>query len=275
MITHFQIVPPHAGLRQFIERIFIIESSGKFPSDDLKLIVPNACSKLIIPYRNGVVGKTNEWDHTTKENTITFIGISDIPAIVDHQHDTPSGNITIEFSPLGAYRFFDFSRDSTKNRIHDYSDIAPKEAGELQEQLANTPLPANKLAIVERFLFNRFVKRDADPLLDYCVQQIYASKGRLPLKELERYTGYSARWLNMKFSEKVGLSPKNLASVVRFQQYYQSLSSNAEQFFLEKEFYHYYYDQSHFIRDFRRFTGHIPTSFLKSTNDYDRYFYKG
>jgi len=94
------------------------------------------------------------------------------------------------------------------------------------------------------------------------------------IPELERMTGYSARWINMKFSEKLGASPKNLCSIVRFQQYYKSLKANAELFFLEKEFYNYYYDQAHFIKDFKRFTGYPPFQFERKSNGYDSIFYR-
>lgn len=274
MISNFQIVRPDPRLGKYIERIFIIESTGPFPSEDLKLIVPNACPKLVIPFRNGLIGTSAQWEHVTKEFKTTFIGISDIPAKVDYLHNGPAGNITVEFSPLGAYRFFDLNWGDVKNSIYNYSDIHQKIAEELEDRLMHEPDLKQKVNIVQRFLLSWVGSRSEDPVFEYCIREISRSKGRINMKILEDDTGYSARWLNMKFHERLGISPKNLASIVRFQQYYRSLITQAEAFFLEKEFYHYFYDQSHFIKDFKRFTGHSPVLFSKANNDYDHFFYK-
>lgn len=253
----------------------MIESRGKLPEKDLKLIAPNACPKLVIPFKNGIVGKTAEWDHVSRENKITFIGISDIPSMVDFEKDSPAGNITIEFSPLGTYRFFNMQLGDFKNKICDYSDISQKAVLELEEKLVNTPIISEKLEIAQRYLLTLFMASSSDQIFDYCIQQILNTKGRVNISHLEKYTGYSARWLNMKFQSKIGISPKNLASIIRFQQYYHTLVNDTELFFLQKEFYNYYYDQSHFIKDFKRFTGYSPVHFGKSSNDYDKAFYKG
>ncbi|HYG14269.1 MAG TPA: hypothetical protein VEC12_00845, partial [Bacteroidia bacterium] len=82
------------------------------------------------------------------------------------------------------------------------------------------------------------------------------------------------RWLHMKFMERAGISPKNLASIVRFQQFYTALAQNREKDFLQKEFYDFYYDQSHFIKDFKRFTGLPPAKLAMSENEFGKIFYK-
>jgi hypothetical protein len=271
---NFQQIKPLPALEGFVHRIFIINGTGRLPNEDLKLIVPNACAKLVIPFSNSLQAKSASCNHISKENKIAFISISDCPAIVDYQHDAPSGNITIEFSPLGAYRFFNINWVEVKNSIQDCTSIFPGPVTCLEEELINETDIREKVGIIQRFLVNELIKSDDDPIFDFCVQQIMLSKGTVAIKRLEQYTGYSTRWLNIKFHNRLGLSPKNLSSVIRFQQYYQSLQSKQEFFFLGKEFYNYFYDQSHFIKDFKRFTGYSPTFFSKSNNEYDKFFYK-
>jgi methylphosphotriester-DNA--protein-cysteine methyltransferase len=77
----------------------------------------------------------------------------------------------------------------------------------------------------------------------------------------------------MKFTEKLGISPKNLASIIRFKQYYETLCGNKQNRFTRNNFYNYYYDQSHFIKDFKRFTGLTPASLEKKINDFGKIFY--
>lgn len=94
------------------------------------------------------------------------------------------------------------------------------------------------------------------------------------IKQLEKETGYSSRWINMKFYEKVGLSPKGLCSINRFQAYYSTLTNNSAKLFTQKEFYNHYYDQSHFIKEFKRFTGLAPAKFDSLVNDFGKIFSK-
>ena len=269
-----QHIDPHPLLKGYIEKMWIFESSCRVPNDDMKLIVPNGCVKLVVPFKNGLSGKYSEWFHLSKENSISLIGISDMPAIVDSEHDSAAGTIGIEFNQIGSYRFFRVRQCDIKNKIHPLIDILGTTAKRMEEQIANAERITDKVLLLQQFLLKLLSVKDEDSVFDYCVRKINLSKGKITVKELERQTGYSSRWLNMKFIDKAGLSPKNLASIIRFQQFYQAMANKSEMLFLQKEFYDYYYDQSHFIKDFKRFTGIPPIKFMNATNDFGKIFYK-
>ena len=97
-----QHIDIHPSLKSYIEKIWVFESSGRVPNEDMKLIVPNGLIKLTIPFRNGNSGKNDVCFHLSKEHQMTLIGIGDLPAIVDVEHDAASGTIGVEFSPMGA-----------------------------------------------------------------------------------------------------------------------------------------------------------------------------
>jgi AraC-like DNA-binding protein len=267
-------IHPHPLLKGYIEKLWVFESSGRVSNEDMKLIVPNGLIKLVIPFKNGLSGKMEGWYHLSKENSITVIGITDKPSIVEAENDAPAGTIGLEFSPKGAYRFFHLKQAEIRNQIHPLVDVLGKTAKELEERISSTPDIEEKIRILQQYLLQLFLKQDNDPIFDFCIQKLKQSQGRITIKELEKQTGYSSRWLNMKFIEKVGISPKNLSSIIRFQQYFQTIVNNSEMAFFQKEFYNYFYDQSHFIKEFRRFTGITPTRFQHSTNDFGKIFYR-
>ena len=78
----------------------------------------------------------------------------------------------------------------------------------------------------------------------------------------------------MKFTDKLGISPKNLSTIIRFKQYYNAVANNAELSFMKNDFYDLYYDQSHFMKEFKRFTGLSYSGFENTTNDFGKLFYK-
>ena len=87
-------------------------------------------------------------------------------------------------------------------------------------------------------------------------------------------TGYSKRYLDMLFKEHVGLSPKSLASILRFQYFYQSWSQGEADAFSKDALYAYYYDQSHFIKEFKRFTGYTPEKYFALATEFNRAFHQ-
>jgi len=261
MQIQFQHIEPHPTLKPYIEKMWVFESSGRMPADDLKLVVPNGSVKLAVAFRNGIVAAMNGQSFSFKEQSISLTGLVDVPVTLDADDDVATGTIGVEFSPHGAYRFFHFSFDEIKNKIYSLNDILGTVSKRLEEQIANTEPVERKIFLVQQFLLKQLSLHKEDSIFDYCVQKIQSTQGKITIKELEKKTGYSSRWLNMKFTDKIGVSPKNLSSITRFKQYYQTFSKKDENPFLKNYFYDYYYDQAHFIKEFKRFTGLTPTEF--------------
>jgi len=55
----FRHIEPHFLLKKYIQKMWIFESSGKIPVDDMKLVVPNGNLKLTLSYHNGIVAAIN------------------------------------------------------------------------------------------------------------------------------------------------------------------------------------------------------------------------
>jgi AraC-like DNA-binding protein len=274
MQMRLQNIEPHPLLKSYIEKMWLFESSGKMPVDDLKLVVPNGHIKLSVAFRNGIVASVNGREFTSKEQNISLTGLVDVPVILDVEKDVVTGTIVVEFNPQGAYRFFQISLADIKNQIHPLKDILGTVAKQLEEQISNVESIDGKVALVQQFLLNQFTLHTEDPIFEYCVAKITSSKGKITIKELEKKTGYSSRWLNMKFKDKLGISPKNLSTIIRFNQYYNAVANNNEMDFMQNAFYDYYYDQSHFLKEFKRFTGQSHSGFENRTNDFGKLFYR-
>lgn len=155
------------------------------------------------------------------------------------------------------------------------AEVIGKKARELQEQLANTEGIQEKLKLVQQFLLREFTLTRTDEIFEFCVSKIFESNGKINISQLEKISGYSARWLNMKFLSRIGISPKNLCSIVRFQEVHRVWALSGFKSFEGLDLYAYYHDQAHFIKDFKRFTGFAPNRFQSQDNDFGRIFYKG
>lgn len=268
-MTAFQFNPvtPHPLLHPYIAKMWVFESSGRLPAMDKKLIVPNANFKLAFTCRNGLVARVDGKTFTQKENELSFTGLVDASVMLDPKEDVQTTTIVIEFNPLGAYRLFQLSYVEVKNHIVEMTDLLGKTVKEIQVRLAETNALDQKLQLLQNFLLKQLEKSTPDPIYDYCVNRIFDAKGLVSVAQLEKETGYSSRWLHRKFSEHLGTGPKNLSEIVRFKQFYQAYSTGARSKNLKEYIYEYYYDQSHFLRAFKRFTGCTPTDLQNSLNE--------
>jgi len=268
-MTTFQFNPvtPHPLLSPYVAKMWVFESSGRLPAQDIKLIVPNANFKLTLTCRNGIVARIDGKTFIQNENELSLAGLIDSPVMLDPKEDAQTGTIIIEFNPIGAYRLFRLSYTEVKNQIVEVSDLFGNRIEELKSQLADACTLDMKLLLQQRFLLKQLEKSAPDQIFDYCVNRISDSKGLITVAKLEKETGYSSRWLHSKFSEHLGTGPKNLSEIVRFKQFYQVYSTGVNMQSLKDHIYQYYHDQSHFIRAFKRFTGFTPTDLQNSMNE--------
>ena len=263
----FNSVMPHLSLQPYIAKMWVFESSGRLPVQERKLIVPNANFKLTFSYRNGIVANVGDKTFSQCENELTLTGMIDTPVILDPSDDAQTGTIIIEFNPQGAYRFFRLPYTEVKNQIIGLSDLVGKRAEALRVQLAEAGSVAIRLQLLQNFLIKLLENSEADQIYDYCISRILNTNGHVSVAQLEKETGYSARWLHRKFAENLGTGAKNFSEIVRFKQFYQVYSGGANLESLKAEIYDHYYDQSHFIRAFKRFTGTTLTELQSSVNE--------
>jgi AraC-like DNA-binding protein len=93
----------------------------------------------------------------------------------------------------------------------------------------------------------------------WAVDRLAATGGRIPIEELATQTGFTRKHLGTLFQQQVGLSPKALARIHRFRGALALLDGSAGQVpWAELAEQCGFYDQSHLINEFRRFTGFSP-----------------
>lgn len=131
------------------------------------------------------------------------------------------------------------------------------EADSLRDALFDASSISDRAGIMDRMLL-RHLPVLPPPAVAGAVAALQASRGALPIGEIARDLGISRRQLERLFAEHVGLSPKVTARIVRFRQSVEALLDNRSirwaQFAVDCG----YFDQAHFIRDFRTFSGTTP-----------------
>lgn len=160
----------------------------------------------------------------------------------------------------------------TVNRHLD-SELAFRRWGrDTWEAVRNLKQAGQKLSFIEGQLLNLLHKNRRDSsLIDFCVRTLELCHGRMSVKELERQTGYTRRYLDLQFKQYVGFCPKVLARIFRLQKFYRKWAEGLPFETLKEDLYTFYYDQAHFTKEFKRMTGYSPRKFtLELPNEFGR-----
>lgn len=274
MSIYFRHIQPVSPLKNYIEKMWIFQTDARMPEEEMKLVVPNGNLKLTLSFKNDVVASVCGKNYFSREHEITLTGLIDVPVILDTVHNSQAETIGIEFSPQGVYRFFHFNLKEIRNQIHSFDDLIGSEGRHLRQMINNSVTVQQKVDVLQNYLLKKLSVKPEDKIFEYCVEKVKASMGKITIKELEKKTGYSSRWLNMKFNEKLGVSPKNLSSIIRFNNYYQQYIQGHDKSMIRNDLCQLFYDQSHLIKDFRRFTGLPPGKLENQVNEFSKSYFK-
>jgi transcriptional regulator GlxA family with amidase domain len=111
-----------------------------------------------------------------------------------------------------------------------------------------------------------------DPVVDAALATLARSGGAMAVRDLAARAGLSTRQLERRFRRQVGLPPKPMAGIMRLQQAFTLLAAGSAPPLTEVAHRCGYFDQSHFIRDFRRVAGLPPSRFLHDDGAMARLF---
>jgi methylphosphotriester-DNA--protein-cysteine methyltransferase len=119
-----------------------------------------------------------------------------------------------------------------------------------------------KIAVVSQFLISKMALPGIDPLVQAAVRLIHQSVGTIRIADLAVQLSISQSPLEKRFRKAVGASPKKFASLVRLRRVLET--STIEREVLTIGYDAGYYDQAHFIHDFKAFTGQTPEQFFRN-----------
>ena len=181
--------------------------------------------------------------------------------------EAPHGNalLGVAFTARGTFPWLGERMDSLSDRIIALADALGDGALRLRERLLNTTSIEARFRCVERWLLSRLKPRTiVHPAVRWAVDRIAASGGRLSIEELATQTGFTRKHLGTLFQQQVGLSPKSLARAHRFRGALALLDrADGKVPWTELADACGYYDQSHLINEFRRFTGFSPADLAR------------
>lgn len=180
--------------------------------------------------------------------------------------------MVIRFKPGGAFAFFDFAIGSINNKVVQLEPLLGDAVSSFRDRVKAGSTVKSKFDLAEQYL-KSMLKEDLSSfyLLEPAVEFLLKNPEQATTKKLAELVGVSQKHLIHLFSKQVGLNPKSLARVIRFQRVLETLEKPETADWLEIAINCGYYDQAHFSRDFYTFSGLNPSHYLSQKGDFMNY----
>ncbi len=185
-----------------------------------------------------------------------------------------------ELSPTGFYRLFHSRAATFTDDIADFAGLFPELATDLdarfdaaapaKEASAKQTSAKQTVGAMQSFLRSLVPQALEVPQIEAIVRDIADARGLVSIGELGRRHGLSTRAMHREFLEVVGIPPKHYAKIVQVNAVVGAMQAGDHEELASLAMNHGYFDQSHFIRDFKRFVGASPTVFLRSNSAFLR-----
>ena len=242
---------PAAPLRPFIQRFLLID----FPSHYGDVHLPDIGAVAAFSLRGVCRIDGDRWAPPA-----AFTGLYDTVRAHEH-HD--HAVLLATFTPAGAAAFLRLPLEEVAGTTTDLADLIarPIELDQLRERIAEAGNDHRRVQLLQEFLLARIRTSEPDPLVAAAVAWLEQGRGVVRIDDLTRYIGLSQSALERRFRRVVGVSPRKFASVVRLRHAVQLRATGMDLTSIALAA--GYFDQSHFVRDFRRMSGSAPSTFFR------------
>ncbi len=190
-----------------------------------------------------------------------LIGPHDRPVINEPTGETFA--VGVVGTPVGCEALFGIRPSRLRGRAVDLETIWPA-AAQLRSELLSASGPEEMLNIVEAHLAATY--DPSIPGLDRCRQAVSMLEGRStqPIADIAAELGISHGHLDREFTRIVGMSPRALARLLRLRRLLSGIDVQSEVGWADLAIGLGWFDQAHFIRDFKRHTGVTPSRYLEA-----------
>lgn len=262
--NHYIPAPP---LSNFVEILWLYD--GYQQPHDKERLLPNGAMELVINLNDDLTRIYDRHDTSrfqTLRGTLLVGAHSEFFVIDTAQQKRVLG---AHFRPGGAFPFFDLPAGELRNIVVSLEDLWGAEAGSLRERLLEAAAPPEMFRILEQALLARAAERlHRHPAVVYALREFHGLPDARTVADVTAQIGLSARRFIDLFSGQVGLTPKLFCRVRRFQRALTLLRKGQPMAWAAVAADCGYFDQAHFIHDFRAFSGINPTTYLEQCTEH-------
>lgn len=257
---NYWLLAPDPALRPFVQCYYVAEPrpDGVQHPDfrELELILPDGYGEIVFCGR----GRYERWT-LDRPGAVALVGASHVIAGRAASAVTRDvENVWLAGAKVDPWILAQLLRTPLNQIAGDLvpvADIACDRLIALEDAVLTAPSPARIGAILDSF-FKREIAgaTQCDAMVSHLRRTIDAEHGAVAIMDWARMHAVDARTLERRFAGAMGMTPKRYARIVRFRHAYRNvMRPSASTLHMDG-----FYDQSHFLKEFRQFTGSSPST---------------
>lgn len=256
---------PSAPLRPYVDCYWEGAFNLKAEETVSFKVVPNACLELIIhldDLRCDFPGP-DRWAQTPD-----YMLIGMITQVQEIRFRKTVPVFTIRFKPEALFTLFRLPGSKVLERYEDINDLLGGRLRDLCHRIREEKDVGGMIRQTETYLLQRLHERSLDwGYVNEAAEMMRRAKD-LTVRDISEQVHVSQRQLERKFREIVGVSPKHYLRLTRINRVMKVLERGRPLDLTSVAYYCGYFDQAHFIKDFKRITGQNPTFYRRQRQQF-------
>lgn len=266
----YKIYHPNEKLSRYIKYFWSLENLQNDAPHSKERIFPDGCIELIFHYGDHFMKIYGSG--TASVQPKSFIH-GQLTSYIELEATGKIGVFSARFHPAGLQPFIDFDVLKLTDTTLTVSEIWGKSGTELEKNVLKASSNQERVEITERFLETKLGSLSKNnEAIDFCVEAIIESNGTISIEKLTDELQISKRQLERKFQAVVGLNLKLFSRITRFNYALQLIEKKEFDSFTKVAYDGGFYDQAHFIKDFKDITGLNPKQYFSENLEMVRFF---
>jgi AraC-like DNA-binding protein len=250
----FSRIEPPKELKHLVECYWIVKNADRAPS--LQKIIPDGFPEIIFhfahPYK---IELQSTWETQAKS-----LVAGQITKYFFLENTGQSDILGIKLQPAALTQLFGTEMSSLKDKVVSLHDFGNGGLNRINQAIRETGDDMERIKLINSDFMNRGLAIQTNPL-EKVLGNIFSSNGILSVNFICKESGITERQLERLFKKYIGISPKFFARIIRFSYIFQVVQKKKlswSEVGLESGF----YDQAHFIKNFKAFTGEDPSNYF-------------
>jgi AraC-like DNA-binding protein len=244
---------PKPPLNRYLECFWTLESDTSTLPVQTERILPDGCVELILNF--GECFSQHELHRQFVQPQHFLVGQMTGPILI-----SPTGVVElvgIRFHPAGTVPFVRTPMHEITDQVTELSGISPHLERQLLSASIGLKTLHERVMAIESVLIDNLIKSKHESWTLSLAAKVIGCRGLISVDQLAQDAGISARQLERRFLNEVGLGPKLLSRIMRFQYVFRAVES-CDGSWAPVAVECGYYDQAHLIRDFNQFAHQTP-----------------
>jgi AraC-like DNA-binding protein len=258
---------PAPHLRQVIKGYWRVDSEGD-KSIATQKIIPDGYPEIIFHYGSHFEICLYE---TWQPQTLHLLA-GQIKKHFFLRNTGAYGMVGIKLMPTTLAKLFGLSMHALTDKVVNFHEVANGKFLELESIVSQSPESSQVFERIDSWFSSASTEYKNDTSrAEQALQGVFESGGTRQVGELAVGVGISERQLERLFQQHVGLSPKYYSRIIRFNKIFD-LMQHQDPAWVHLALDSGHFDQSHFIKNFKAFTGEEPTGYLFNEENMGNFF---